>query len=1659
MKEHLQKILSYKKHIILLLVSLTVIAGTFITISSINNSKIEKNEKVVTDMKTLQSAAYNVGVLNNGFTNDVNLLAEQLNSSLFYTAVTVKNNTITTVEKDPWGNEYQIQATTGSNGAGQLDIVSAGPDKQFNTNDDVRSTLVCQQTDGQTNITVVEPEISKDYETSHVCLFNQKVEKQEFLKTTGTCIAPTTYYYSCVCGQKSTATFATTLNSTIHAGDKVKTYSTNTEDMHYVYTHCTACKAELDTKTEMHNYNIAKICENCFYAAHIHNFNIKDTANEYLCSTATCKLPTSYYYSCSCKAKGESVFYVGNALEHKMTTTTIKATCTAPGKTIEKCSDCGTIIETVIPVLEHNFVQVEKDSTKYMKATCHTYAQYYETCKDCGVKGDKLFDGTVFDSQNHEGDTRLVYDYTDDEKHVVNTYCDGCNMSIHKEVLPHEFDSARNCILCKNHIHDYSLKDNVRIKSEATCQDPAQYYYNCVCGEVGSMSYEYGNIDKANHTGDVVFAGTVNSHTINSCCGTLVSSDHDMKENIQKQANCQEEGLAIYTCECGYSYEKVLPILSHNYVEIVSPETMLKAATCVSSGEYYYSCSACKHISSETFFTEFNTNNHSSAANISYEALDDGKHYIHARCVDCNALVNTTTEQHAFHGENCTLCQKHIHNFKYQDNIQLSAKANCLEPAKYYYNCSCGLVCDETYDWGQINPNNHAAEVKLVGKEFVHSEYSCCGTVELKDHFYQETITKEPTCMDTGIMVLSCECGYEYKVELERLPHNFVEMMNDISEKAPATCTTPAEFYLLCDACYVRADKTFFYGDPNPDNHVGDETTKYVESSAYNEHIVQNYCDSCQALKSEYPKEHILNDMNDCIFCNVHRHQYTEMDNLFVKSEANCTSEAVYYYNCVCGEAGDQTYTFGEINKQNHIGTTVPAMSLNVCQTYTCCGTIAVEKHDFKTTIVEEATCTNKGHVKYNCDCGFSYEDSISVIPHEFKDVVDSKYLQNAPTCVSPAIYHQSCVCGQQSQAVFSYGDVDASNHGNLYNKYSFYSDSYHTKLTVCADCGYTSNEVLEDHSFDSTMNCTVCETHTHNFVNEVIHDRYLKQKLGCTTPSQYYYSCVCGDASQSFFDYEQPLGHDPIFCGNEEIHKYCKYCKFVIEDASYHAMKESIVEEATCTKPGTKKLTCECGYSYTQSIPQTAHNYNQKDNIHLISKATCKRNAMYYYNCKCGAAGTASYFAANTKLNHDYSAQLPGDNTLLTKATCTTPATYIYSCVYCNMASPDQKSFSYGYPNAANHTGLYKKYSLINEVYHDYLSVCADCGEEEGPVQEKHVLTATSIKNQYVCSICNLDVHVHDYSNNLIKATYLYKEATCINPISQYFKSCDCGAAGKQTFDVEEVGDHVETMIATSDTHSKCELCGTVWSSHEFEIAYRLCDVKTNSELIHRLKEVYGTGSKVYFSTYAATQTLRYMTTVKVAGQDVVVYVSEKPPVSPEMSLQEQVGDNIYTMIAMQLREAFGRESGVVFSLQPTSNTRYSTVLTINGSSRTVYLSTKPNEPLSECTNIEKYLKICSCGYEELYMENHGHVISGSATCTEPARCMYCHAPVVPAHGHSHVVRYEYHNILNHYVITGCRYCDEVFDQHTESHSAWIGTCEICGGKSNSSTANEDIH
>lgn len=80
---------------------------------------------------------------------------------------------------------------------------------------------------------------------------------------------------------------------------------------------------------------------------------------------------------------------------------------------------------------------------------------------------------------------------------------------------------------------------------------------------------------------------------------------------------------------------------------------------------------------------------------------------------------------------------------------------------------------------------------------------------------------------------------------------------------------------------------------------------------------------------------------------------------------------------------------------------------------------------------------------------------------------------------------------------------------------------------------------------------------------------------------------------------------------------------------------------------------------------------------IYQFSKATCARQATYFYSCsKCGEKGTKT-FAYGDLLAHNFTARNANDKYLASEATCTEQATYYYSCSECG--EKGTQTFAYG--------------------------------------------------------------------------------------------------------------------------------------------------------------------------------------------------------------------------------------------------------------------------------------------------------------------------------------------------------------------------------------------
>lgn len=117
------------------------------------------------------------------------------------------------------------------------------------------------------------------------------------------------------------------------------------------------------------------------------------------------------------------------------------------------------------------------------------------------------------------------------------------------------------------------------------------------------------------------------------------------------------------------------------------------------------------------------------------------------------------------------------------------------------------------------------------------------------------------------------------------------------------------------------------------------------------------------------------------------------------------------------------------------------------------------------------ATCQREGTVAhYACACGKNFSDSACTIElsstvdpqkdHDYTaEIVQEKYLQTPANCHAAALYCYSCtMCGAASDAVFSSGGVDASNHdGETEVRGAFAATCTaegYTGDTYCLGCG-----------------------------------------------------------------------------------------------------------------------------------------------------------------------------------------------------------------------------------------------------------------------------------------------------------------------------------------------------------------------------------------------------------------------------------------------------------------------------------------------------------------------------------------------------------------------------------------------------------------------------
>ncbi len=361
-----------------------------------------------------------------------------------------------------------------------------------------------------------------------------------------------------------------------------------------------------------------------------------------------------------------------------------------------------------------------------------------------------------------------------------------------------------------------------------------------------------------------------------------------------------------------------------------------------------------------------------------------------------------------------------------------------------------------------------------------------------------------------------------------------------------------------------------------------------------------------------------------------------------VTVKPTCTIAGKTVVSCtVCGEKLSEVINPAVGHKEVPGGT---GDSHSECET---CGEILSTTHSFK-EITVEPTCTTDGGKTYACDCGYTYEEVYSALGH-------TKTTKTVPaTCTAEGSETTSCtVCKE----VLEHKILEKLPHNEETTTVAATCTTDGSKTTKCTVCKKTLEEIILNAKGHTEVyvgtdavhiRCSVCDL---PLVTEHNMDKgKVTKNATCLTDGEMLYSCECG------YSYTEPItaqGHVEVAGATADAHVKCDTCGAVI--STEHNLQETVNVKEDCVTDGSYTYSCECGYSYSQTVSKTGHTSvagNEADvhskcskcgetledgTYHSYTKAvttpkSCTAAGVLTCTCECGWAYTEPIPAGHTK-------------------------------------------------------------------------------------------------------------------------------------------------------------------------------------------------------------------------------------------------------------------------------------------------------------------------------------------------------------------------------------------------------------------------------------------
>ena len=495
--------------------------------------------------------------------------------------------------------------------------------------------------------------------------------------------------------------------------------------------------------------------------------------------------------------------------------------CTQEGSMLYVCDGCGDEKTEVLSVTEHDFDYENGEVT--LAPTCTEKGEMTYSCKNCdatetkeisenghSLVTDDAVEATCSATGLTEGEHCSVCGEVTVEQEVVEKkpHTEVVTPGVPATCLTPGMSEEITCSVCGEIIKEAGLIrptghkfteqviDLAHQATEATCVKVATYYFDCeYCDMMGEYAFEYGAKNDTNH---------VRTEVIGKLDPTCTTSGYEEY---------------TYCLDCKSSLDKVdMAALGHKFVlsKVVAP-------TCTKGGYEIY---VCENDPTHTY-TDNPTDplGHTPVTDERVEptcisvGYEEGSH-----CSVCDAVIVAQAEipvlEHSYTGEIKANVDADTHSYKCVNGCgEFGGVESCNDEDR---NCVCDDCKDSIAHKEAIDARVEPDCLNGGLEEGKHC--SVCGTVILEQavleplghDFTEWSVTKAPTCTETGDKVRMCKrggCNETEKGIVEATGHT-----ETIIPGQPASCTTMG----IEDAKYCEVCDTYYEGGGriNPLGHI-----------------------------------------------------------------------------------------------------------------------------------------------------------------------------------------------------------------------------------------------------------------------------------------------------------------------------------------------------------------------------------------------------------------------------------------------------------------------------------------------------------------------------------------------------------------------------------------------------------------------------------------------------------------------------------------------------------------------------------------------------------------------------------------------------------------------------------------------------------------------